>query len=618
MAETHQEIKDRLLKTASALWGYKDTQAESHFDPLVGILLGACATELKKIAHDIEDSRNRVLERLVQLLSPEVLANAIPAHAVASATPSEKQLPVSTATQFYVAKKPHGSGAETASQNIFFSPTGNFTLSRSGITAIATTRKIYTVKDARHKEVVLNASGKDFHPFQNSIWIAVEEAEHLPAETVFYFELRNETHRNQFYHSLPAAKWVFGEQKTTAESGYGSNIPLHGKPDPGGIVNGNTSVTSRVLKHINTLYAHQFITVHGLKAEKKLTGWPEELKDVYAADDVQKINLQQHSWIRIDFPEQIHTLQLADDLYISLNCFPITNLQLIVSQHKLMDYINIIPLSSDGFFCDLTEVVDIQGNPLNAMHNDGEQSNIQLHYGGVGRFSERDALFAVEGMIQQLRDESSAYNSIGNEFMNAELKALQQSLNKLEQEISDKQAMKTDTPYLVISGKEKTGTSNIYIKYRATNGAAANNIKAGTALHLYKGPDIQGNTARLVTPTTGGRDSLNSSDKVLAYKTALLSKEKLVTEEDIASFCRMRMALKNAAIQVKKGYQVNNNLSGGFSKTMDVLIRLNGDEIKQLAKTGTVEYWQQDLSLSISTHAHLFMPLRVFIEQQDL
>jgi hypothetical protein len=304
-------------------------------------------------------------------------------------------------------------------------------------------------------------------------------------------------------------------------------------------------------------------------------------------------------------------------LYLSLNCFPVTNLQLIVAQHKLMENINIIPLASDGFFTDLAEVVDTEGNPLGGIQNDDKGKNLQLHYGGVERFSERDALFAVEGLIQQLRDESSAYSSIGNEFLNTELKALQQSLNKLEQEITDQPARLSDTPYLVITDKEKTGLSNIFIKYRATNGTAANNIKAGSQLHLYKGLDIQGNAARLVTGTMGGRDSLGSRDKVLAYKTALLSKEKLVTEEDIASFCRMRMALKKASVQVKKGYQINNQLSGGFSKTVDVLIHLTSDEMKQLAKTGSADYWQQDLSLAITTHTQLFMPLRVFIQQQE-
>lgn len=615
MPETYQEIKDSIIKTISKRWGYKDTQAESHFDPLVGILLDACATELQKISHDIEDSRTRVLERLVHLLSPEVLANAIPAHAVAYAYPSEKQqLLNSTATQFYTSRKATG---DEQSRNIFFVPTGNFTLSRASVTAMVSTRKAYLLKDNFQKEAVLHATGAGHHPFQNSLWLAIEQAAALPEETTFFFELRNDAHRQLFYHALNTVRFTGAEHSGPAERGYGTGIPLYGQPDPEGIVNGKTSIASRINKHINTLYAPQFITCTGLNTRHTTQAWPPEISNLYAAGDISKIKPVYCSWLRIDFPENIHIEQLADDLFISLNCFPVTNLQVIVTQHKLMDHTNIIPLGSDGFFVDLAELADTEGNALGTVYDTGEQNNIQLHYGGVGRFNEKDAHFVVQGMIQQLRDESSAYNSIGNDFMNAELKILQQSLNRLEKAISDKQALKSDTPYLVIADREKTGTSNIYIKYRATLGAAANHIKAGSSLQVYQGPDIQGNTLKLVTPTMGGRDRLSSRDKVLAYKTALLSKEKLVTEEDIASFCRMRMALGEATIYVQKGYQVNHHIAGGFSKTLDLYIQLTEPEMRRLLESGPVAFWQHDLTVSIGRNAHLLMPLRVFIQQKE-
>jgi hypothetical protein len=35
-------------KNVARLWGYTETEAENNFDPLVSMLLGACATELEK------------------------------------------------------------------------------------------------------------------------------------------------------------------------------------------------------------------------------------------------------------------------------------------------------------------------------------------------------------------------------------------------------------------------------------------------------------------------------------------------------------------------------------------------------------------------------------------
>jgi hypothetical protein len=259
-------------------------------------------------------------------------------------------------------------------------------------------------------------------------------------------------------------------------------------------------------------------------------------------------------------------------------------------------------------------VTDIEGNPLDGFNKQDEDSPVNIHYGGIGRFNEKNAVSAVEGLIQQLRDESSAFSGIGNDFLNNELRLLQQSLNKLEQQIAERQVLKADTPYLIIPDKEKTGTSNIYVKYWATNGGDGNHIKAGTPLFLYKSADVQSNSVKLVTATMGGRNSLSNQDKVLAYKTALLSKEKLVTAEDIASFCRLRMALRDAAIEVKQGYMVQDNTKGGFRKTLDVVIALTEEEMRALLQNGTVDFWQQDLALAIGANANFFMPLRVFIQ----
>jgi hypothetical protein len=617
MAESQQHIKDRLFKTAAAIWGHKGTQAENSFDPLVGILLGSCAAELEKISHDIDETRGRTLERLVQLLYPEVLANAMPSHAVASAQPSEKTAVIPAETQFYYTKKYAGAGegAPAVLKNIYFSPTGPFQLQQSAIALVATTHKVYSINENGLKETVLAAPGRTYNPYINSVWLGIEHPGNLTSETLFYFELRNEAGKAAFYDALPGAKWYQQpEQPVQTARRYPEGVPIHGKPDPGEIVSGKTSAVNRILKHINRFYLPHFITATGIDTGSIANEWPEALKAVYADADFKKLKKEKLCWVRIDFPENIHIAGIADDLLISLNCFPVVNRQLVITQQKLLEYINIIPLVSDAFFLDIAEVTDIEGNPLDGFNRQDENSPLNIHYGGINRFNEKNAVSAVEGLIQQLRDESSAFSSIGNDFLNKELRLLQQSLNILEQQINERNLLKADTPYLIIPDKEKTGTSNIYVKYWATNGGDGNNIKAGTPLFLYKSADVLSSSVKLVTGAMGGRDSLGNQDKVLAYKTALLSKEKLVTAEDIASFCRLRMALRDAAIEVKQGYRVQQNTKGGFCKTLDVFIRLTGDEMRVLLQNGTVDFWQQDLELAITENANFFMPLRVFIQ----
>src|SRR5262249_804863 len=105
MQETRNHIKDRMLKNAARTWGYPETEAENNFDPLVGMLLTACSIELEKISGEIHNSRSRILERLVQLLSPDVLTGALPAHSVVSAVPVEKTLDIKEDDQYYITRR---------------------------------------------------------------------------------------------------------------------------------------------------------------------------------------------------------------------------------------------------------------------------------------------------------------------------------------------------------------------------------------------------------------------------------------------------------------------------------------------------------------------------------
>lgn len=619
MVETQQHIKDRLFRTASAIWGLKGTQTESSFDPLVGILLGACATELEKISHDIEETRGRTLERLVQLLYPEVLANAIPAHAVAHAYPSEKRLLLQGDAQFYYQKRfaGAGEGAPPVWKNIYFTATGDFVLHQASIQIMATAGSLYAVNEAMQKELLATSTSASQLPgLQHSVWLGIENIEHLSSNTSFYFDLQNESARSLFYDYLPSASWWLQDAVLPTTRHYGKNTSVADKVDPAEIVSGKTKIISSIIKHINKVYAGCFITANVAIGQKAGVGWPAELKQLFPEAATQKEGKNKLGWIRIDFPENLNISRLQDDLFIGLNCFPVLNRHLIVVQQKLMEHVNIIPLSSEELFLDITEITDLEGKALDGFSKNGKDTLINLHYGGIERFNGKNALATVEGLIQQLRDESAAYSNIGNDFLNTELKALQQSLHKLDQQITEKDLVKGETPYLVAGSKDKVGTSNIFVKYWTTNGQDANGIKPGTMLALYKNADVQSNSVRLVTVTAGGRNNLSSADKVLAYKTAILSKEKLVTAEDIASFCRLRLAITDAAVDVQKGFMVQEKNNGGFLKTIDVSIYINEFEKRKLAAGGGIFFWENDLVLAINERSGFFMPVRVFIKEK--
>ena len=49
MTSNKQQIKERMMQSAAKFWGVPETDTDASFDPLVGLLMGACSTELEKI-----------------------------------------------------------------------------------------------------------------------------------------------------------------------------------------------------------------------------------------------------------------------------------------------------------------------------------------------------------------------------------------------------------------------------------------------------------------------------------------------------------------------------------------------------------------------------------------
>jgi hypothetical protein len=159
MQENRNHIKTRLLKNAARAWGFTETEAENNFDPLVSMLLTACSAELEKISGEIQASRGRVLERLVQLLSPDALTGALPAHAVACSTAIESRFEMTEENQFYCTRKFKGSAEsdEQISKDVFFSPTANFQLNKASIRFMAVGETLYRVSNHINKEIIAHA-----------------------------------------------------------------------------------------------------------------------------------------------------------------------------------------------------------------------------------------------------------------------------------------------------------------------------------------------------------------------------------------------------------------------------------------------------------------------------
>ncbi|MBO9205314.1 MULTISPECIES: type VI secretion system baseplate subunit TssF [Niastella] len=621
--ENREQIKNRMMKTAARLWGYPEDESESSFDPLVNVLFSATALELEKISNEVHASRARLLERMVQLLSPEVLCGPLPAHGILHAKSIEDAAWLKESDQFFSSQKKganyeNGSDA-TGYRDFFFTSTGPFQLNTAAVSYLATGHQLFRYREMISKEVITHClPGRELE--QRVLWIGLTGPRIKLHNTQYYFEIRNEVNKELFYKNLADARWFYGEQEMEVVPGYNQeNISGEHLNIEQLLIRKNTA-SWKLKEFVNAYYKPKFITIRQLeKSVAEQEGWPSELLQAFDKKELQSLQADKVHWLKIQFPENIAT-SVLQDVICHVNCFPVINCKLHETMHHMHDILNIVPMYTNDIFFDLHEIADQDGHVFNTRDLEKTaqtQLTMILRQGGIGRFDERDATMIIENIVQLLSDESAAFSVLGRDFLSGELKNLQQIIYKLEQQMITRELNREYTPFLVVRKENNSQLNNLTIAYWSTAGEQGNDIKAGTTLQSYKTNSMYHADCTLITTTIGGRNRLSASESITAYKSALLSRDRLISLEDIKIFCRLQMGNTAKHITVKKGVMVPRQVSQGFTRTIDVTIKLNRKDFMDAQDKNQLQYWKDSLVLKLSTKSAGLTPFRVFIEQEN-
>jgi hypothetical protein len=556
------------------------------------------------------------------LLSPEVLCGPLPAHAILHTKSIEGTAWLQEDDQFFSSQKRGTSyeGSGTGYKDIFFAPTGNFQLNTATVSYLATGYQLFRYREMISKEVITHCMpGKELE--QRVLWIGLSGHPNLNLHnTQYFFELRNEVNKELFYKNLSQTRWFYGDQELTVLPGYNQDNISGEHLDIEQLLIKKNTASWKFKEFVNAYYKPKFITIRQRdKAIVEHAGWPAELLQVFDKKELQALQADNIHWIKIQFPENIATAVLQD-VVCHVNCFPVMNGKLHEALHHMHDILNIVPLHTRDIFFDLHEISDLDGHVYNIRaieKNAQDKLTVILRQGGVGRFDERDASMIIEHIVQLLSDESAAFSVLGRDFLSDELKHLQQIIYKLEQQMVTRELNREYTPFLVVRKEKNAKLNNLTISYWSTAGEQGNDIKAGTSLQVYHTNGSYQGHATLITTTIGGRNRLSATESITAYKSALLSRDRLISLEDIKIFCKLQLGNTAKQIEVKKGVMVPRQVSQGFTRTIDVTIKLTRKNFMDAQEKNQVQYWKESLALKLAERSAGLTPFRVFIEQEN-
>jgi hypothetical protein len=617
MKESKEKIKNRMLKNASRAWGYHDTEAENAFDPLVGMIMGAIAFELEQISGDIHDSEARIVEKLVELLTPEPVTGAYPAHGILSAQPHQPTFEIHPTHQFYLNRKVKSAAdpTRTEQQNIFFTPAGNYKLFNGKVKYIATERTLYEIDKEGYKEVI-SESGVMFVREHNKIWIGLELGSDLESfeGLSIYFDLRSELHEDTFYQSLARAKWFLNDIPVSFIGGYGI-INDASKKNEDALFSLDWDTSSKVCTHVNRFYRKKFMTLVGDPPVKDYiirANYPTSLHSIFEEESLKEIK-SPCTWIRLEFMQPL-PVEVTENIFCSLNCFPVINRQLNKFTHSAKEQINVIPLRSENAFFDMKSVSNTKGNSYMqkafSRAREIEKGSYILRQGGVGRFDSRNAVEILNYLIELLRDENAAFTILGADMVSSNLRELNQIIARLEQRLAESAVTRENISYLLVNSLPSDQT--VYIEFWTTNGLMANNIKPGTPLTVFSGSDFRQETIKFLSSTKGGREKMDTEDGLNAYRRALLSKDRVVTAEDIKALCFEHFGKNLEKVDVKKGIAEGTTSDTGFIRTVDIHIRLHNKAVQ--FQEEELKFLKEDLLVKLEESSMNILPYRIFID----
>lgn len=602
-----EQIKNRMIKRASRMWGYSELESENAFDPILELLLSACASELEKLRFEQEKSRTRITDRILEIIFPDQIIGVVPAQTLLQLTPVENNVQLSRYNHFKAAKKTQNlyDPTEVKTKDIYFSPTLEMKLTTAQVRYLIYGNKVLQQESFFYQEEIIQLERQ--LPL-GEFWVGLHAPEVEKLEDLcFYIDINDKEQKEFFTYYLQQIKVFSGGKEYELVEGY--NVPTNNVEYENIIAKNYTGIDA-IYNEINQFYQGNFFTLKGsIYPEKEDSTNSNSFLASYFLNG-RITNEKDIIWLQFKFYEVV-TPKVLENVRIALNCVPAVNVRHTEDSTRIKGQLTIYPILGEDSFLDIDYISDNYKKRYDVKNYLSDDNiSIVLRRGGVARFDERNALEHLQHLLGLIRDETASFSAIGNDFaIEEELKQIGQNLASIYQNIKEKNLSLNTSPFLIFSSNNKEMDINFTISYWHTAGEEGNDIKTGISLVCDSENKTAINKAITVRPSLGGRRGLTTADKILEYRSALLSRGRIVTIADVKAFAKSHFKHTIKGLEVQKGTKKEVSLKGGFKRTIDIYLIKN----KEVEVNETEwEYLKDSFLIKLEKASANIYPYRIF------
>ena len=614
--------KHNLYLRSSDEWSYETLDA----DPLVHLLIGACASEAKEVYESLQESDDRLLQRLLQYLLPETFHLPLPSVAIASANAKTTTCSL-TETQPLVYRE--------GENPLYFTPLFETTLLNGKIRFIGTDTQIidFDNNSPADRQYVI----KNEEQTVSRLLVGIEVPQKIKSlkNVAFYVDWKtngkNDLEKRQLLMALSRSSWSWNEQPLKRQNGFidAKNVEWQDHFDP----------EKRLQQRINAQYQQQFHLITDEIVPPSVEVTPENVlrawlnKNLYSTEDSKGTTekwtgMKGHFiWLRVQLPYGVKLTDVERHLTFTLNHFIVVNRRLIEKDDKDTYFSRSLGMEAlfiqpeKGFFQSIKSVVNRANNkeipslPLAQLIRESRQTAYSFRLGGVGRTDSYNTWQRLSYMLSLFRQEHrqrDIADKLGDKMSLDELhEIIGEKVSKNDAKRADKIETQQTPIYFFIQPGESAHQLRIKINYWLTDGEAANLLRPDAK--LVSEPMVAGLeplSIRLVTQTRGGKNGYSATEQVQALQDTLLRRGRIVSAHDIKSLCHQKLGeiLKN--IDLRSYFETDMNPEGGGVRRaieVNLAVTKAGDSYTQQLGQEIELYLQEN---SVGT-----MPYRVNIVQ---
>lgn len=570
--EYFMKIKNRMLLRSMELWGIKDKRS---VDPILDLLLHTFAYEISKLHQQVDVSDKELLDRLSRILVSNKWSLPSPSHALLKAQPEDDTTQLYVSDHFYCSKRRFGE----EKLDVFFTPIIAKELINASVKYLG-----YDDKLLISENQFGNIEDALYLPQENKIkdyelWFGVEISNELLEDTnnLSLCFILNDSSLLPFLKTMKVYDAAGNEMFLDKESLVNKNNEVHYFEDVVSFYEDcfytlNLNESCKVKKTINELFGEQddfFIE-------------PEDLN-------------QKLLWFKVKLPE-VFSKDKLKGIEVSLNTFPIINRKLEYKQHNFRKNGRILSVLSEGvdYFLNIESLNDDKGNSYaNVIGNSTEslEGGYSLYFGDIGRFDTRSAKMMLSKTSQTVREEGSAFSSIGYDIIQAYLDDLHEKLDEIDKKIhlefGEVNANNDKTFLLTYPHKE---AFNYEFQYWLTNASQANGITTSYTFNQYRTGKFIDSKIKLKTETIGGYIRKEEHDKINGLRYGLLTRERIVTKEDVKSFVNSKIGRFVEDVSIKDGVAISKEKKKGLIRTTDIHIKTK-KELISVEKQNLFSYY---------------------------